>query len=194
LSPVLRLRHIVGLGAAHQQEAPAIFGAQPPYPLLAERPDVLVFQTEPLTADLEVTGSITVKLWISSSAVDTDFTAKLVDVYPPNADYPDGYHMNLIDSVIRTRYRNGWAQAELLTPGEIYPVEISLAPTSNLFQASHRLRIDISSSNFPRLDVNPNTGEPLGRHTQQVVAHNTLYLDRQHPSHVVLPVIPPHPA
>jgi uncharacterized protein len=190
LSPVLRLRHIVATGAMHQQETPAVFGAQPPYPLLADRPDVLVFQTEPLVEAVELTGAITVKLWISSTAVDTDFTAKLVDVYPPNADYPAGYHMNLVDSVIRTRYRNGWEQAVLLEPGGVYAVQIHLPPTSNLFPAGHRLRIDISSSNFPRLDVNPNTGEPVGRHTHTVVAHNRVYLDRQWPSQVVLPVIP----
>lgn len=190
LSPVLRLRHIVGLGAAHQKEEPGIFGAEPPYPLLADRPDVLVFQTEPLTTDVEVTGSITVHLWISSSALDTDFTAKLVDVYPPNADYPDGYQMNIIDSVLRVRYRNSWEEEELMTPGEIYPIQITLAPTSNCFQAGHRLRLDIASSNFPRLDVNPNTGEPMGKHTHTVVAHNTLYFDRNHPSSVCLPLIP----
>ncbi|MCE7989093.1 MAG: CocE/NonD family hydrolase [Caldilinea sp. CFX5] len=190
LSPVLRLRHLVGLGAAHQKEEPGIFGAEPPYPLLADRPDVLVFQTEPLTADVEVTGSITVHLWISSSALDTDFTAKLVDVYPPNADYPNGYQMNIIDSVLRVRYRNRWEQEELMTPEQIYPIQITLAPTSNCFQAGHRLRLDISSSNFPRLDVNPNTGEPVGKHTHTVVARNTIYCDRDHPSYVRLPLIP----
>lgn len=190
LSPVLRLRHIVGLGAGHQEEAPGIFGAEPPYPLLADRPDVLVFQTEPLATDVEVTGPITVHLWISSSALDTDFTAKLVDVYPPNTDYPNGYHMNIIDSVLRVRYRDSWEKEKLMTPGEIYPIQITLAPTSNRFQAGHRLRIDIASSNFPRLDVNPNTGEPMGKHTHTVVAHNTLYCDRIHPSSVRLPLIP----
>lgn len=189
LSPVLRLRHIITVGAAHQQETPETFGAQPPYPLLADRSDVLVFQTEPLAHAVEVTGPITVKLWVASSALDTDFTAKLIDVYPPNADYPDGYHMNLVDSVIRTRYRNGWEHEELLDPNQVYPVQIELAPTSNLFQAGHRIRLDISSSNFPRLDVNPNTGEPVGRHTHMVIAHNTLYLDRARPSQVILPVI-----
>ncbi|MBX3013082.1 MAG: CocE/NonD family hydrolase [Caldilineaceae bacterium] len=189
LSPVLRLRHIVGLGAAHQKEEPTIFGAEPPYPLLADRSDVLVFQTEPLTTAMEVTGSITVHLWIASSALDTDFTAKLIDVAPPNADYPNGYHLNLIDSVLRVRYRNGWTQAELMEPGQIYPIQITLAPTSNHFQAGHRLRIDISSSNFPRLDINPNTGEAVGKHTHTVIAHNTVYCDQEHPSYLRLPLI-----
>jgi uncharacterized protein len=178
------------LGAAHQKEEPGIFGATPPYPLLAERPDVLVFQTEPLATDVEVTGSITVHLWISSSTLDTDFTAKVIDVYPSNADYPAGYHMNIIDSVLRVRYRNSWEREELMEPGRIYPIQITLAPTSNRFQAGHRIRIDISSSNFPRLDVNPNSGEPMGKHTHTIVAHNTVHCDAQRPSHVRLPLIP----
>jgi hypothetical protein len=164
--------------------------ARAPYLTLDTRADVLVFQTPPLESPLEVTGAAIMNLWISSSAVDTDFTAKLIDVYPPNADYPDGYHLNLVDSIIRCRYRNSWEREEMMEPGKIYQVQISLAPTSNLFQAGHRIRIDISSSNFPRFDVNPNTGEPMGRHTHSIVAHNTVYLGRDYPSRVGLPIIP----
>ena len=191
ISPWARLRSIVMEGAGHQAETPDLVGAQPPYRPLAERPDVLVFQTEPLTEDVEVTGPITVHLWVSSSAPDTDFTAKLVDVYPPNDDYPAGYHLNLVDSILRCRYRDGWDTPQLMTPGEIYPIQIDLAPTSNLFKAGHRVRLDISSSNFPRFDLNPNTGEPMGRHTAMVQARNTVYFDAAHPSHIVLPVVPP---
>src|SRR5262249_25159496 len=151
LSPVARLRHIVTTGPAHQKEEPHVFGARPPYPFLADRPDVLVFRTPPLPASIEVTGPVVVKLWISSSAVDTDVTAKLVDEYPPNEDYPDGYHLNLVDSVIRTRYRNVWEREEMMEPGRVYALEIRLQPTSNVFAAGHRIRLDISSSNFPRL-------------------------------------------
>ena len=157
---------------------------------LAARHDVLVFQTPPLERDMEITGPITVKLWVSSSAVDTDFTAKLLDVYPPNEDYPDGFALNLTDSIMRARYRNSWERAELMTPGEIYVLTIEPQATSNLFKAGHRVRLDISSSNFPHFDVNPNTGEPLGRSRRMVVAHNTVYHDAAHPSHVMLPVIP----
>lgn len=185
-----RMRSIVPDGPTHQQEAPGLVGARPPYLPLSARPDVLVFQTPPLKEDVEATGPIVVKLWISSSAVDTDFTARLVDVYPPNADYPAGYHMNLADSIIRTRYRNGWEREALMVPGEVYPVQIELPPVSSLFRAGHRIRMDISSSNFPRFDVNPNTGESVGRHTHTVVAHNTVYLDHSRPSHVMLPIIP----
>jgi putative CocE/NonD family hydrolase len=177
-------------GAAHQQERPDIVGARPPYLPLAMRPDVLVFQTEPLPEDVEVTGPIEVHLWVASSAADTDFTAKLVDVYPPNADYPEGYHMNLVDGILRCRYRESWERETLMEPGQVYRVRIELAPTSNRFQAGHRIRLDIAGSNFPRFDVNPNTGEPIGRHTHTLVAHNSVYLDRERPSHVVLPIIP----
>jgi putative CocE/NonD family hydrolase len=190
LHPVTRLRDIVAIGPAHQQETPDVYGARLPYPLLADRPDVLVFQTAPLANAVEVTGASVVELWISSSAVDTDFAAKLIDVYPPNEDYPQGYHMNLVDSIIRTRYRDSWEREELMEPGRVYRVRIHLPPTSNLFQPGHQIRVDISSSNFPRLDLNPNTGEPMGRHTHAVVAHNTVYVDRSRPSHIVLPIIP----
>ena len=189
-TPRARMRSIVLDGPIHQQETPDIIGAEPPYLPLASRPDILVFQTMPLTAAVELTGPITVKLWISSSAPDTDFTAKLVDVHPPNEDYPGGYDMILCDSIIRCRYRNGFEREEPMTPGEIYPVQINLPPTSNLFQAGHRIRLDISSSNFPRYDLNPNTGEPMGRHTHHTTAHNTVHRNHAHPSHVVLPVIP----
>ena len=137
-----------------------------------------------------MTGPSLVHLWISSSALDTDFTAKLIDVHPANDDYPDGYDMLLVDSVIRCRYREGFDREVLLEPGVPVPVTISLWATSNLFDVGHRIRVDISSSNWPRLDVNPNTGEPVGRHTGTVVVYNSVYLDRDRPSYMVLPVIP----
>ena len=185
-----RFRSVVADGGFHQKEEPGLLGAGPPYPVLADRDDVLVFQTPPLEQDLEITGSITVNLWVSSSAVDTDYTAKLVDVYPPNEDYPGGYHLNLVDSIQRARYRDGYDAPELTTPGETYEVSIALPPVSNLFKAGHRVRLDVAGSNFPRFDVNPNTGEPMGRHTHTVSATNTVYLDRARPSHMVVPTIP----
>jgi predicted acyl esterase len=190
LSPVLRLRDLLTPGPVDQKEDPRFFGSEEPYPRLSQRPDVLVFQTEPLTEPVELTGRATVRLWISSSALDTDFTAKLIDVHPANEDYPDGFDMIHNDSIIRCRYRDGFEQEALMTPGEVYPVTIELPPTSNLFDIGHRIRVDISSSNWPRLDVNPNTGEPMGRHTHQVAAEQTVYVDAEHPSHIVLPVIP----
>ena len=177
-------------GAFDQREAPQFFGCKPPHLPLAARADVVVFQSEPLSEDLEVTGPITVGLWIASSAVDTDFTAKLIDVYPPNPDYPEGYAMNLTDTIVRARYRQGTGTPEFLTPGEIYKMTLPLYPTSNVFQKGHRIRLDISSSNFPRFDVNPNTGEPLGKNRLWQVARNTIFHDVDHPSQVVLPMIP----
>lgn len=186
----IRMRNIVPAGGHDQREVPGFVAAAPPYLTLASRSDVLVFQTAPLAESVEVTGPIVVRLWISSLAPDTDFTAKLVDVYPPNPDYRNGYHLGLVDSIIRTRYRDGWDREVMMDPGRVYPVEISLAPTSNLFGHGHRIRLDISSSNFPRFDINPNTGEPVGRHTHMQVARNTVHTDRNHPSHVLLPIIP----
>jgi putative CocE/NonD family hydrolase len=146
----------------------------------------------PLKEDVEVTGPIDVKLWASSSALDTDFTAKLIDVHPPTADFPAGIDMNLQDGIIRARFRGSLEKQELMKPGEIYEFTIRLYPTSNVFKAGHRIRLDISSSNFPRFDVNPNSGEPLNAHRRVVVATNTIYHDASHRSHVLLPVIPSH--
>jgi putative CocE/NonD family hydrolase len=187
LTPRARMRSIVLDGPAHQREAPGVVAARPPYPLLADRPDVLVFQTEPLAEPVELTGAIAVHLRVSSSAVDTDFTAKLVDVYPPSADYPDGYHMLLVDSIRRARFRNGYGREELMEPGRVYELRIDLPPLSNRFARGHRIRVDVSSSNFPRFDVNPNSGEPLGRHTHTVVARNAVHAG----SYALLPVVPP---
>jgi putative CocE/NonD family hydrolase len=175
-------------GGFDQRSRANMFGMRDSLPLAA-RQDVLVFTTAPLVRDLEVTGPVTITLWISSSALDTDFTAKLIDVYPPSADYPDGYALNLTDSIIRARYRDSWSKPELLTPGEISPVTFTLYPTSNLFVRGHQIRLDISSSNFPRFDVNPNTGGPLGEPGRIVIAENTIYHDATHPSHMVLPVV-----
>jgi predicted acyl esterase len=190
LNPVLRLRDLLTPGPVDQKESPAFYGSEEPYPRLSERSDVLVYQTEPLTEAVEVTGRMTVNLWVSSSALDTDFTAKVVDVHPANEDYPDGFDMLINDSVIRCRYREGYDREVFLEPGVPVPVTIELPPTSNLFDVGHRIRVDISSSNWPRLDVNPNTGEPMGRHTHMVVAEQVVYADAERPSHIVVPVIP----
>jgi putative CocE/NonD family hydrolase len=158
---------------------------------LSARNDVLVFQTAPLEQDMEVTGPLVVKLWASSDAPDTDFTAKLVDVYPPNADYSGGVELNIGDSIVRARFREGVDSPEkLMTPGTVYPFTIALYPTSLVFKKGHRIRVDISSSNFPRFDVNPNTGEPLNDNRRERVATNTVYHDAQHPSQILLPVVP----
>ncbi len=156
---------------------------------LSERPDVLVFRSAPLPEDVEVTGTVEVTLWVASTALDTDFTAKLIDEIPPNADYPLGYDLNIGDSILRARYRNGLDRPTLLNPGEAVPLTIRLYPTSNVFKRGHRIRVDVSSSNYPRFDVNPNTGAPLGTSRRKISADNTVFHDTEHPSHVVLPVI-----
>ncbi|MDH3733518.1 MAG: CocE/NonD family hydrolase [Gemmatimonadota bacterium] len=165
------------------------YASTPPYPRLRDRPDVLVFETPPLEEDVIVVGPIVVRLWISSTAVDTDFTAKLVDVYPPSDDWPEGFDLNITDGIARARYRSSRETQELMRPGEVYEVTIETFPTANLFRAGHRIRVDISSSNYPRFDLNPNTGEPLGRHTSMIPADNTVYHDAARPSHVLLPVL-----
>ena len=176
-------------GAYDQTTQENTFAARPPYGPLSERGDVLVFQTEPLQQDLEVTGTITIELQVSSSAPDTDFTAKLIDQYPPSADHPQGYAMNITDGILRCRYRNSWEQPELMTPGEVVAITIEPMPTSNLFRKGHRIRLDISSSNFPRFDVNPNTGAPEGSAGPRQVAVNSLHLGGCHASRIVLPVV-----
>jgi uncharacterized protein len=167
----------------------SIFGCDNDLPL-ASRRDVLVFQTPPIASDLEIAGPVSVDLWISSSAPDTDFTAKLVDVAPPNRDYPSGYAMNLADRIIRVSSGDYASVRTLLKTGEIRKVTIDLVGVANRFHTGHRIRVDISSSNFPFFDVNPNTGEHPGYETHEVTALNTLYHDRERPSHINLPVIP----
>ncbi len=176
-------------GARDQRGAADILNWTNPRPLSA-RNDIVVFQSEPLAHDLEVTGEIEVKLWASSSAPDTDFTAKLIDVYPASADWPGGFDLNIGDGIVRARFREGLREEKLMQPGKVYPFTIKLYPTSNVFKKGHRLRLDISSSNFPRFDVNPNTGEPLNDHRREQTAVNTILHDAGHPSHIVLPVVP----
>ena len=181
---------VMAAGGFDQVESEEFFGSEKPYLPLASRPDVLVFQTAPLAEDVEITGPISVQLWISSSAVDTDFTAKLIDVYPPSIDYPQGYALNLTDGILRIKFRNSWEKTELMEPGEVYRVKLELLPISNLFVKGHRIRLDISSSNFPRFDVNGNTGENPGTSPVRVTALNSVYHDESRQSHVLLPVIP----
>jgi len=152
------------------------------------RSDVLSFQTPPLEAAVEVTGPLEVHLWAASSALDTDFTGKLVDVYPPTDEHPEGLAINISDSIIRARYRNGYETPELMEPRTPYLFVFSLYPTSNVFKKGHCIRLDISSSNWPRFDVNPNTGGPLGLEQRFQAAHQTVYHDIDRPTHIVLPV------
>ena len=170
-------------------EFKGFYGSRSPYLPLRSRSDVLVFETKPLEQDVEVIGPVEVTLFAGSTAVDTDFTAKVVDVYPPSKDYPVGYDLNITDGIIRARYRNTPDKQEFMKPGEVYKFKIEPMPTANVFKKGHRISLDISSSNFPRFDVNPNSGEALGQDRRIVVADNTVYHDARRPSQLQLSVV-----
>ncbi len=175
-------------GAFDQRNDPRFHGTTGNLPLSA-RNDVLVFQTEPLDEDVEIAGPIEVVLFVSTDGLDTDFTAKLIDWYPPAGNYPDGCALNITDSVGRLRFRNGLEAGELAEPGEVYELRFELYPSANRFVAGHRIRVDISSSNWPRFEVNPNTGGPIGVERRLRVAENTVHHGGGRASHILLPVI-----
>jgi hypothetical protein len=151
-----------------------------------DRSDILVYTSAPLQADLEVTGPLEVKLYAASSVVDTDFTGKLVDVWP------DGKALNLntVEGIIRTRYRKSQYHPLLIKPGKIYEYSIKLGATSNVFKTGHRIRVEISSSNFPKYDRNQNMGHIIGQDSEMKVALQTIQHNILYPSHIVLPIIP----
>ena len=153
---------------------------------IENRDDVLVYSIGPLAEDLEVTGPVTATLYVNSSAVDTDFTGKLIDVAP------DGFAMDVAEGILRMRYRDSREHASLMNPGQTYRITLDLWATSNVFLRGHRLRLEISSSNFPRFDRNPNTGEDIKSARRFVSATNTVFHDAQHPSALVLPVMQGH--
>lgn len=148
------------------------------------RQDVLNYTSAPLESALAVVGPVTVALWAKSSAPDTDFTAKLVDVHP------DGTAINICEGIIRARFRRSFEESHLLHDEEIAEYRIELNPTANLFNTGHRIRLEISSSNFPIYDRNPNTGLPIGSSDQIFVARQTIFHDRQHPSRIILHIVP----
>jgi putative CocE/NonD family hydrolase len=156
--------------AQDQVCAPGITGCKDAKPL-SSRSDVLTFSSEPLTAPVEVTGFVRAKYWVSSDAADTDFTAKLVDVYP------NGYAMIIADGQIRAKFRNSFEKPEPMRPGKIYEVTIDLGATSNLFATGHRIRLDVSSSNYPNIEPNPHP------------ARNSIYHDAGRASYLELPVV-----
>ena len=161
-------------------EPPGAFDQRP----VENREDVLVYTTPAFKQDTEVTGPITLEIYVSSSAVDTDFTGKVVDVGP------QGFARNLTEGILRARYRSSMEKAELMNPGEVYKLTLNLWSTSNVFLAGHKLRLEVSSSNFPRFDRNLNTGEDQGHSTRMVKATNAVYHDAKHPSALILPVVP----
>lgn len=176
-------------GGFDQREGEKFYGSKHPGLPLSARADVLSFETEPLAKDVAVVGPITVELYVSSDAPDTDFTAKLVDVYPPSKDYPTGYALNITDGIIRCRYRNSFEKPEPIVKGEVFKVTIEPFATANLFAKGHRIRVDISSSNFPKYDINPNSYAPEGRGRTSQVARNTVFCDGTRASAIRLPIV-----
>ena len=162
---------------------PTPAGPQDQRPIEGRR-DVLVYTSDFLPEEVEVTGPVKVVLYASSDAVDTDFVAKLVDVQPDGASY------NMAEGILRARYRDGLATPRLLTPGQTYRMEIDLVGTSVAFRKGHRIRVHVTSSHFPQFDRNPNTGAPFGTSDKVKVAEQTVFHDAERPSHILLPVIP----
>ena len=148
-----------------------------------DRPDVLVFTSAPVTIPIEVTGRVRAQLWISADVPDTDFIARLCDVYP------DGRSFNLCEGAVRTRFRESGGREAFLHPGKVYPIDVDLWSTSVIFNSGHRIRLQITSSSAPGYDPNPNTGAPFRANSETRKANIKLYLDSQRPSHVVLPIV-----
>ena len=161
-------------------------GAEGPFDQrpIERRDDVLVYSTPPLAREVEVSGPVTVGLFASTSARDTDFWAQLVDVYP------SGYSMHLTEGIVRGRYNRSLAREELLRPGRVYEFKIDLWVINNSFMKGHRIRLDVSSSSFPKYDRNPNTGHAFGQDSVLLVAEQTVYHDLGRPSRIVLPIVP----
>ena len=174
---------VPSLGGNNCCGTPTAAGPQDQRPI-ESRKDVLVYTSEPLADELEVTGPVKVILHAASDAVDTDFVAKLVDVYP------DGSSYNMAEGIVRARYRDSLSKPAPLEPGRVYRFEIDLVGTSVAFQKGHRIRVHVTSSHFPQFDRNPNTGDRFGTSSSVKVAQQTVHHDAERPSHILLPVIP----
>jgi hypothetical protein len=148
-----------------------------------DRKDILKFVTVPLESPVEVTGRVSVELWAESDGPDTDWMAKLVDVYP------DGTERLVLDSAMRARFREGFDHEVFMKPGEVYRFKLDLWSTSIIFNKGHRIAIHVTSSNDPRFDPNPNTGKPVRADNETRIATNSIHHDRNHPSRALLPVV-----
>jgi putative CocE/NonD family hydrolase len=162
----------------------AQIGGPDDYRSIERRDDMLVYTGDPVTHDTELCGPIKVTLYAASTATDTDYTAKLIDVWPT------GFAERLSDGIVRARFRSGMDREELIHPGTVYEYQIDAWNTCQMFKSGHRIRLEISSSAFPKYPRNLNTGEPLGQSTKIMTAQQTIYHDAQHPSHVTLPIVP----
>ena len=179
-------RGFAGMGPRDQVELATLPGHGTPGRRITERPDVLAFQTLPLSRDVIIAGEIKVVLWVSSDAPDTDFYVKLVDMHPASDDYPQGYGFPVSEGIMRARYREGFEKPRLMERGESYRLEFPLEPAANRFLAGHRIQIYVASSNFPNFDINRNTGDPTGHDSR--LARNLIHHDAERPSHVELPL------
>jgi putative CocE/NonD family hydrolase len=177
-------------GAWDQREGNHLWFSQDPKLPLTARHDVVLFQTEPLEKDLEITGHPIVELWFSTDGADADFVAKLVDVYPPSADDPDGFALAVSEGIQRAKFRDGFENPSLLVPGQVYHLRVEMRPLSNLFKKGHRLRVDITGSSFPHFDVNTHTGRNPSEDHERRVAHHTIHHHKEHPSRILLPAMP----
>mgnify|MGYP006088346037 FL=1 len=184
-----RRYNIVEPGGFNQVQEKRFYGTREPYAPLSARNDILSFQSDIMDNNTEITGPITATLFVSSDSPDTDFTAKLIDVYPPSKDFPNGFAFNLTDGILRMRFRESFTEEKFMNPNEIYEIKIVLYPTSNVFKKGHQIRIDLSSSNFPKFDYNPNTGEPIGLNKTEQIAKNTIHLSSKYQSFITLPII-----
>lgn len=181
---------ITGRGGYDQRTDEDTFGAEPPYGPLEHRSDIVTFRTPPLAEPIEIAGPIRVRVFGSSDAPDTDFTAKLIDEHPPSDDFSEGYALNIADSICRARYRGYRREASFLEEGNVYEFYMEPYPTANVFKRGHRIRLDVSSSNYPRYDVNHNTGGPLYGDREYRIARNAIHHEQDHPTHIELPVQP----
>lgn len=175
-------------GAFDQRETEAVFGAKPPYRSLAQRQDVRVFETAALDEPIEIIGAFTAILYVSSSATDGDVMLKLVDVYPPTKEWPNGFAMNLSHGVLRLRFCDSFEHPAPLEPGRVYKISIEGFPIANRFAAGHRIRLDIAGSNFPHFDLNPHTGEPGATASRLEIARLRIHTGSSFPSQILLPV------
>ena len=175
---------VPSLGGNNCCGTPTAAGPQDQRPIEG-RQDVLIYTSDVLQEEIEATGPVKVVVYASSDSVDTDFVAKLVDVYP------DGSSYNMAEGIVRARYRESVSKPSPLTPGQVYRFEIDLVGTSIAFQKGHRVRVHVTSSHFPQFDRNPNSGAAFGTTDTVKVAQQTVYHDSERPSHILLPVIPP---
>jgi uncharacterized protein len=171
------------LGGNNCCGTPTLAGPKDQRPI-ESRSDVLGYTSEPLTSPVAIAGPVQMKLFAATDGRDTDWMIKLVDVYP------DGFAMNIAEGMLRARFRKGVDKMELLQPNQVYEYDIAMAATANVFQPGHRIRVDITSSNFPQFDRNPNTGEDLGASNVTRTAAQTVRHGATQTSHIVLPVVP----